>query len=103
MSMAIVDIHTSQYVCSPHIPTDFPLKIKIRTANQNLPLFENLLLKRIDYNKKIKKNYKEMEDQINANTILHSSAIYIQSMKITRSICKTLLLIKSVNVFTPSI
>ena len=31
------------------------------------------------------KNDKEMKDQINASKILHSSAIYIQSMKITRS------------------
>ena len=37
------------------------------------------------------KNYKEMKDQINASKILHSSAIYIQSMKITRSLCKKLL------------
>ena len=37
-----------------------------------------------------------MKDQINA--------IYIQSMKITRSLCKKLLMIKSVNnfFFTPS-
>ena len=37
-----------------------------------------------------------MKDQINASKILHSSAIYIQSMKITRSLCKMLLMIKSV-------
>ena len=37
-----------------------------------------------------------MEDQINASKILHSSAIYIQSMKFTRSLCKKLLMIKSV-------
>ena len=43
------------------------------------------------------KNYKEMKDQINASKILHFSAIYIQSMKITRSLCKKLLMIKSVN------
>ena len=35
-----------------------------------------------------------MEDQINANKILHSSAIYIQSMKFTRPLCKKLLMIK---------
>ena len=40
-----------------------------------------------------------MKDQINASKILHSSAIYIQSMKITRSLCKMLLMIKSVNFF----
>ena len=34
-------------------------------------------------------NYcKEMKDQTNVNKILHSSAIYIQSMEITRSLCK---------------
>ena len=44
-----------------------------------------------------------MKDQINASKILHSSAIYIQSMIITRSLCKKLLMIKSVNFFfTPS-
>ena len=44
-----------------------------------------------------------MKDQINASKILHSSAIYIQSMKLTRSLCKKLLMIKSVkNLFTPS-
>ena len=37
-----------------------------------------------------------MKDQINAINILHSSAIYIQSMNITRSLCKKLLIIKSV-------
>ena len=36
------------------------------------------------------KNYKEGEDQINANKILHSSAIDIQSMTITRSLCKAI-------------
>ena len=42
-----------------------------------------------------------MED---ANKILHSSATYIQSMKITKSLCKKLFMIKSVNFFlTPSI
>ena len=42
-----------------------------------------------------------MKDQINASKILHSSAIYmyIQSMKITRSLCKKLLMIKSVKCF----
>ena len=45
------------------------------------------------------KNYKEMKDQINASKILHSSAIYIQSMKITRPLCKKLLTIKSVICF----
>ena len=40
-----------------------------------------------------------MKDQINASKILHSSAIYIQSMKITRSLCKKLLMIKSVKGF----
>ena len=45
-----------------------------------------------------------MEDQINASKILHSSAIYIQSMKITRSLCEKLLMIKSVKKkITPSI
>ena len=39
------------------------------------------------------KNYKEMEDQINANYILHSSAIYSQSIKIARSLYKKLLMI----------
>ena len=45
-----------------------------------------------------------MKDQINASKILHSSAIYIQSMNSTRSLCKKLLMIKSVNFFffTPS-
>ena len=38
-----------------------------------------------------------MKDQINASKILHSSAIYTQSMKITRPLCKKLLMIKSVN------
>ena len=40
-----------------------------------------------------------MKNQINACKILHSSAIYIQSMKITRSLCKKLLMIKSVECF----
>ena len=40
-----------------------------------------------------------MKDQINASKILHSSAIYIQSMKIIRSLCKKLLTIKVSNVF----
>ena len=31
----------------------------------------------------------EMGDQINANKILHSSAIYIQNMHIIRSFCKS--------------
>ena len=35
-----------------------------------------------------------MKDQINASKILHSSAIYIQSMKITRPLRKKLLMIK---------
>ena len=44
-----------------------------------------------------------MKDQINASKILHSSAIYIQSMKTTRSLCKESLMIKSVKCFfTPS-
>ena len=44
-----------------------------------------------------------MEDQINASKILHSSAIYIQSMKITRSLRENVLMIKSVKwFFTPS-
>ena len=30
-----------------------------------------------------------MKDKINASKILHSSAIYIQSMKITRLLCKS--------------
>ena len=38
-----------------------------------------------------------MKDQINASKVLHSSAIYIQKMKINRSLCKKLLMIKSVN------
>ena len=38
-----------------------------------------------------------MKDQINASKILHSSAICIQSMKITRSLCKKLLMIKIVH------
>ena len=45
------------------------------------------------------KNYKEMKDQINASQILHSSAFYIQSMKITRPLCKMLLMIKSVKCY----
>ena len=40
-----------------------------------------------------------MKDQINASKILHSSAIYIQSMEITRLLCKKLLTIKSVKCF----
>ena len=40
-----------------------------------------------------------MEDQINANKILHSSAIHIQSMNITRLLCEKLLTIKSVKWF----
>ena len=40
-----------------------------------------------------------MKDQITASKILHSSAIYIQSMKITRSLRKELLMIKSVKCF----
>ena len=40
-----------------------------------------------------------MKDQINASKILHSFAIYIQSMKTTRSVGKKLLMIKSVNFF----
>ena len=44
-----------------------------------------------------------MKYQINASKFLHSSAMYIKSMKITRSLCKKLLMIKSVNFFTPSI
>ena len=45
------------------------------------------------------KNYKTMKDKINASKILHSSVIYIQSMKMTRSLCKKLLMIKSVKYF----
>ena len=37
-----------------------------------------------------------MGNQINANEIVHLSAIYIQNMKITRSLCKKLLTIKGV-------
>ena len=40
-----------------------------------------------------------MKDQINASKILHSSAIYTQSMKITRPLRKRLLMIKSVKTF----
>ena len=40
-----------------------------------------------------------MKDQIKASKILHSFAIFIQSMKITRSLCKKLLMIKSVDFF----
>ena len=40
-----------------------------------------------------------MKDQINASKILYSSVIYIQSMKITSSLYKKLLMIKSVNFF----
>ena len=40
-----------------------------------------------------------MDNQINANKILHSSAIYMRSIKITRSLCKKLLMIKSVKFF----
>ena len=36
-----------------------------------------------------------MKDEINASKILRSSAIYIERMKITRSLCKKLLIIKS--------
>ena len=39
---------------------------------------------------------KEMGDQINGTNLLHSSDIYIQNMKITTSLCKKLLMIKSV-------
>ena len=48
---------------------------------------------------------KRDEDRINANKILHSSAkyMYIQNMKITRSLCKKLLMIKGVKCFSPSI
>ena len=65
------------------------------------PIFKFLKI----WRKELLKNYKEMEDQINANKIFHSSAIYIQSMKITRSLCKQLLMIKCVTCFflTPSI
>ena len=66
----------------PHTPIDLLLKIRICTANQNLPLFENLLLKRIDYNKKIIKRLRIKLMPIKL------SACYIQSMKITRSLCK---------------
>ena len=44
-----------------------------------------------------------MEDQINANNILHSSAVYVQSMNITRSLYKKLLIIKSVKSTTSAI
>ena len=41
-----------------------------------------------------------MKDQINdVSKILHSSAIYIQSMKITRPLSKKLFMIKSVKCF----
>ena len=62
ISMAIVDTHSAVV---------HTLWYRLSIGNQNLPLFENLLLKSID---------KEMEDQINVNQILHMSAIYIQSM-----------------------
>ena len=43
------------------------------------------------------KTYKELGDQINANKILQSSAIDINiNMKITKSLCKKLLMIKGV-------
>ena len=45
-------------------------------------------------------NYTEMGDQINANKMFHSSATYIQNMKITRSFCKKLLMIKCQFFFT---
>ena len=79
--MAIVDTH------SIVVHT-----VQLMYRNPKFAAFWNLLLKRIDYN------------QINENKILHSSAIYIQSMKITRSLCKKLLMIKSVKCFffTPS-
>ena len=45
-----------------------------------------------------------MKDQINASKILHSSAIYIQSMKTTRSLGKELLNDQKCpkKIFTPS-
>ena len=40
-----------------------------------------------------------MRNESNANKIVHSSAIYLQNMNITRSLCKKLLTIKSVKFF----
>ena len=45
-------------------------------------------------------NYKGMGDRIHANKILHLSAIYIEKMEITISLCKKLLMIKSVIFYT---
>ena len=42
-----------------------------------------------------------MGDQINAIEILHSFAIYIQNMKLARSLSKKLLVIESVKKITP--
>ena len=47
--------------------------------------------------------FTSIEWMVNANTILHSSAIYIKVMKITSSLCKKGLLMISVNcLFKPS-
>ena len=41
-----------------------------------------------------------MVDQINANEIIHSSAIYIQNIKLPKSLCKKLLMIESDNFYS---
>ena len=85
ISMAIVDTHSIEA---------HTLQLMYREpkyAHFWKSFFEKNLLKL--------KNDKGMKDQINASKILHSSASYIQSMKTTRSLCKKLLMIKSVNFF----
>ena len=67
ISMGIVDTHCIE-----------ANTLLLMYRNPNLPVFENLFWKEMINNWK---NDKEMKDQINANKILHSSAIYIQSLK----------------------
>ena len=68
---------------------------------KNLPLFENFLLKKMDYD--LLYNYKEMGNRINTNKIIHSSAICIPNMTITQIMMfKKLLMIKKCQVFMPS-
>ena len=43
-----------------------------------------------------------MGDQMNANKVLHTSAIYIQNMNIHRLLCKKFSFLNSVKQFTTS-
>ena len=69
---------------TPYTPIDFLLKIKITQKLTTFPILQTFLWKDFIIRK--------WGNQVNANKILHLSAIYIQDMKITKSLCKKLLM-----------